>query len=137
MVSGKDHVMQKPPQTSSHFSSIDTLRNNRRGTGGWGTLDIEFDGNQTLLEQQTAINYTEQTKNIQLVCYQKGRVPKNSATAKQVPKGRTIQPLLMLELPASISVGLEVAAQLASGRRLVFYTVVYVKGFETKVAGFR
>lgn len=129
--------MQKPPQSNRHFPSIDALRNNVPATDDWSTLDIEFDGNQTLLEQQTAINYTEQTNSIQLVCYQKGRVPKNSATAKQVPKGRTIQPLLMLELPVSISVGLEVAAQLASGRRLVFYTAVYVKGFETKVAGFR
>lgn len=129
--------MQKPPQTSSHFSSIDALRNNMPATDGWSTHDIEYDGNKTLLQQQTAINYTEQTNSIQLVCYQKGRILKNSATVKQVPKGQTILPLLMLELPASTSVGIEVTAQLAAGRHLVFYTAVYVKGFETKVAGFR
>ncbi|OGB20546.1 MAG: hypothetical protein A3I66_05695 [Burkholderiales bacterium RIFCSPLOWO2_02_FULL_57_36] len=146
--------MQKPSRPNYPVSSIDALQNNPPATAVWKThdfdalgassktrkgkvMDIECDGSKTLLEQQTAINYTEQTNSIQLVCYQKGRFSKNSATVKQVPKGQTILPLLLLELPASISVGFEVASQLAAGRHLVFYTAVYVKGIETKVAGFR
>ena len=100
-------------------------------------MDIECDGKKTLLEQQTAINYAEQTGSIQLVCYRKDSPPKNLATVKHVPQGQTILPLLLIELPACRSVGAEVAAQLSAGRHLVFYTAVYVKGVETKVAGFR
>lgn len=100
-------------------------------------VDIECDGSKTLLEQQAAINYAEQTKSLQLVCYQKSAAPKNSASVKLVPKAQTILPLLLIELPASTAAGSEVATQLAAGRHLVFYSVVYVKGVETKVAGFR
>jgi hypothetical protein len=100
-------------------------------------MEIEFDGSKTLLEQQTAINYAEQTDRLQLVCYQKATAPANLALVKQVPKGQNILPLLLIELPASLSVGAEVASQLAAGRHLVFYTVAHVKGIETKVAGFR
>lgn len=107
------------------------------GSAKGKVVDIECDGRKTLLEQQAAINYAEQTHGMQLVCYQKSRAPKNSASVKYVPKGHTILPLLLIELPASTSVASEVAAQLASGRHLVFYTAVYVKGVETKVAGFR
>ena len=153
----KDSVMQKPPQSNNPFSTIDAAQNNMPATSGWNThefdgysagsqsfkgkvMAIEFDGSKTLLEQQTAINYTEQTNSIQLVCYQKGGIEgarKNSASVKHVPQGQTILPLLLLELPASTSVALEVAAQLSAGRHLVFYTAMYVKGVETKVAGFR
>ena len=111
--------------------------NAKHRPSGSSLIDVEYDGGKTLLEQQAEINFDEQTKNLQLLCYHKGMAPMNLATVKQVPKGQTILPLLLLELPASTSVGSEVAAQLLAGRHLVFYTVVHVKGAETKVAGFR
>jgi hypothetical protein len=146
--------MQKPPQSDSRPSSngasqnsmpaasvggiSDFIANDAGNRSAKGKLvDIECDGSKTLLEQQTVINYAEQTNSLQLVCYQKSTAPKNLASVKQVPKGQTILPLLLIELPASTLVGAEVAAQLAAGRHLVFYTAVYVKRVETKVAGFR
>lgn len=145
--------MQKSTQTASHFSHNAAVQNtpaaamcNTCGFIGHNEIhrpprssliDVEYDGGKTLLEQQAEINFDEQTNHLQLVCYHKGMAPMNSATVKQVPKGQTILPLLLLELPASTSVGTEVAAQLMAGRHLVFYTVVHVKGVETKVAGFR
>jgi hypothetical protein len=146
--------MREPPFSSTRFSNIAALENKSPATDvfstrdaivhGAGTgsvkgkiMDIEFDGSKTLLEQQTAINYFEQTENLQIICYQKGMPPLNSAWVKRMPKGQTILPLLLLELPSSTSVGAVVAEQLASGRHLVFYSAVHVKGVETKVAGFR
>lgn len=139
-------MAQKPLQSDQQFSDTSSMRTGMRdvitpATGNWfakaKVIDIECDGSKTLLEQQTAINHAEQTKGLQLVCYQKSAAPKNSASVKQVPNGQTILPLLLLELPASTSVFPEVATQLAAGRHLVFYTAVYVKGIEIKVAGFR
>jgi hypothetical protein len=153
IVSGKDRVMQKPTQTASHSPNHGTLSNttvkamcntcgfiNHHAShrpSGSSLIDVEYDGGKTLLEQQAEINFDEQTNRLQLLCYHKGITPMNSATVKQVPQGQTILPLLLLEIPASTSMGSEVAAQLLAGRHLVFYTVVHVKGAETKVAGFR
>jgi hypothetical protein len=141
-----DSVMQKPPQSNTRppssvvfqdSSSRVTAPEFDRQFAKGKIIDIECDGNKTLLEQQAAINFAEQTNNVQLICYQKSTAPNNLASVKQVPKGQTILPLLLIELPASTSVGAEVAVQLASGRHLVFYTMIHVKGAETKVAGFR
>jgi hypothetical protein len=133
-------VMQKPPQPGSivfQNSSSQVAAEFDRQFAKGKIIDIECDGNKTLLEQQAAINFAEQTNNVQLICYQRSTAPNNLASVKQVPKGQTILPLLLIELPASTSVGAEVAVQLASGRHLVFYTMVHVKGVDTKVAGFR
>jgi hypothetical protein len=150
----QDSVMQKPPRSDSPTLSRAGSQKNKpvapvcgihdfiapdagNGSAKGKIVDIECDGSKTLLEQQTAINYAEQTNNVQLVCYRKSAALRNAASVKRVPDGQTILPLLLIELPASTSVGSEVAAQLAAGRHLVFYTMVYVKGVETKVAGFR
>lgn len=100
-------------------------------------MDAQVDGSKPLAEQQTAINYAEQLNNAQLVSYQKGPAPANFATLQSMPMGQNIPPLLLIEVPITASVGSIVATQLATGKHLVFYSAVYVKSVETKVAGFR
>lgn len=100
-------------------------------------MDAQVDGSKSLAEQQTAINYAEQLNNSQLVSYQKGPIPANIATLQDAPLGQNIPPLLLIEVPIATSVGTIVATQLATGKQLVFYSAVYVKSIETKVAGFR
>lgn len=100
-------------------------------------MDAQVDGSKSLAEQQTTINYAEQTNNTQLVSYQKGPAPANFATLQNVPLGQNIPPLLLVEVPTAASIGSMVAAQLATGKHLVFYSAVYVKSVEAKVAGFR
>ncbi len=139
-------MTQKPFQSDQQFCGTSAVQDGIRNVIAHAidhrpakakVIDIECDGSKTLLEQQAAINHMEQTSSRQLVCYQKSTAPKNSASVKLVSNGQTILPLLLLELPASTSVFSEVAAQLAAGRHLVFYTAVHVRGIETKVAGFR
>lgn len=100
-------------------------------------MEAQVDGSQSLAEQQTAINYAEQTKNTQLIAYQKGPAPANLAALQDVPLGENISPLLLVEVPIATAIGSIVATQLAAGKHLVFYGAVYVKSVETKVAGFR
>lgn len=100
-------------------------------------MNVQVDGSKPLAEQQTAISYAEQLNNVQLISYQKGPAPENYATLQDVPRGQNIPPLLLIEVPLAASIGSIVATQLATGKHLLFYSAVYVKSVETKVAGFR
>jgi hypothetical protein len=104
---------------------------------GKAAMDAQVDGQLGLADQQYAIQYAEQTNNAQLVLYQKGNGTVNCATLHAVPLGQIIRPLILVEVASGTAIGPLVVSQKAGGRHLVFCNRVYVKGAETRVAGFR
>jgi hypothetical protein len=98
-----------------------------------------IDGKATLKQQEDTLRLAEAGGPFSLVAYTKGTsVPPdvlNKATFVDVPFGQKVPLLNLVEVPSGKS--LESVIQANGGNQPVFAGLVFVKGAEMMVAGFR
>lgn len=102
-------------------------------------MEAQINGTFSLKEQEDSLSATENSQNVKLVSFKKGDQPGkkvNYASFVEVKLGEDIPDLVLVNVPPE-RLDSEKAAQQSKGKSIIFYSLVYVGGNETNVAGFR